>query len=137
MDHEPQTKDLSNKEKKYIELAKRVSHQSDYTQRHGAVLVKGSNVVNVSCNKNKFSSFALKFRRYNKDYATVHAELGSVLNVERSNTEGATVYVVRTNNQDELRLSKPCDMCEEAMRWVGIKKVIYSTSDKTFKEMRL
>ena len=137
MEYIPQIKNLSKKERKYIELARRVSHQSDYTQRHGAVLVKGSNVVNVSCNKNKFSSFALKFRRDNKDYATVHAELGSVLNVERSNTEGATVYVVRTNNQDDLRLSKPCDMCEEAMRWVGIKKVIYSTSDNTFKEMRL
>jgi len=137
MEYEPQIKNLSKKERKYIELARRVSHQSDYTQRHGAVLVKGSNVVNVSCNKNKFSSFALKFRRRNKDYATVHAELGSVLNVERSNTEGSTVYVVRTNNQDDLRLSKPCNMCEEAMRWVGIKKVIYSTSDNTFKEMRL
>ena len=137
MEYEPQTKNLSKKERKYIELARRVSHQSDYTQRHGAVLVKGSNVVNVSCNKNKFSSFALKFRRRNKDYATVHAELGSVLNVERSNTEGATVYVVRTNNQDDLRLSKPCNMCEKAMRWVGIKKVIYSTSEDTFKEMRL
>jgi len=134
---EPQLKTLSKKEKKYIELARRVSHQSDYTHRHGAVLVKGANVVNVSCNKNKFSSFAMRFKKDNKDYATVHAELGSVLNIERSNTEGATVYVVRTNNQDELRLSKPCDMCEEAMRWVGIKKVIDTTSNETFKEMRL
>jgi len=137
MEYKPQIKNLSKKERKYIELAKRVSHQSDYMHRHGAVLVKGSNVVNVSCNKNKFSSFAMRFKRHNKDYATVHAELGSVLNVERSNTEGATVYVVRTNNQDDLRLSKPCNMCEEAMRWVGIKKVIYSTSEDTFKEMRL
>jgi len=137
MEPAPQLKSLSKKERKYIELAKRVSHQSDYTHRHGAVLVKGASVVNVSCNKNKFSSFAMRFKKNDKTYARVHAELGSILNIERYHTEGATVYVVRTNNQHELRLSKPCSMCEAAMRWVGIKKVIYSTSDDTFKEMRL
>ena len=137
MEYIPQLKALSKKERKYIELAKLVSNQSDYMHKHGAVLVKGSNVVNVSCNKNKFSSFAKRFKKGDKHFATVHAELGSILNVERTNTQGATIYVVRTNNHDELRLSKPCDMCEEAMRWVGIKKVIYSTSNDTFREMRL
>ena len=54
---------LSRKERKYIDLAKRISYQSDYQHRHGAVLVKGSNIVNVSCNKNKFSSFAMRFKK--------------------------------------------------------------------------
>lgn len=134
---EPIARQLSKKERKYIELAKRVSYQSDYAHRHGAVLVKGASIVNVSCNKNKFSSFATRFTKKEKEFVTVHAELGSVLNVERKNTEGAIVYVVRVNNQDEFRLSKPCPMCEEAMRWVGIKKVVYSTSEDTFEEMRL
>jgi deoxycytidylate deaminase len=130
-------KELSKKEKKYIELAKRISYQSDCDHRHGAVLVKGSNVANTSCNKNKFSSFAMRFKKNNKSHARIHAELGSILNIERANTEGAIIYVVRTNNQHELRLSKPCSMCEAAMRWVGIKKVIYSTSNETFREMKL
>ncbi len=134
---EPIARQLSKKERKYIELAKRVSYQSDYAHRHGAVLVKGASIVNVSCNKNKFSSFATRFTKKEKEFVTVHAELGSVLNVERRHTEGAIVYVVRVNNQDEFRLSKPCPMCEEAMRWVGIKKVVYSTSEDTFEEMRL
>tara|TARA_R110000824_G_scaffold134691_4_gene297705 strand:+ start:7620 stop:8033 length:414 start_codon:yes stop_codon:yes gene_type:complete len=137
MEDNLRNKQLSRKEKKYIDLAKRISFQSDYMHRHGAVLVKGPNIINASCNKNKFSSFAMRFKKNDKTYARVHAELGSILNIERYHTEGATVYVVRTNNQHELRLSKPCSMCEAAMRWVGIKKVIYSTSDDTFKEMRL
>jgi len=137
MVNEPKIRQLSRKEKKYVDLAKRISFQSDYSHKHGAVLTKGANIVNVSCNKNKFSSFAKRFKKNNKDFATVHAELGTILNVERTNTDGATVYVVRTNNQGEFRLSKPCSMCEEAMRWVGVKKVIYSTSEGTFKEMKL
>lgn len=131
-------KQLSKKERKYIDLAKRISYQSDYSHRHGAVLVKGASIINVSCNKNKFSSFALRFTKKQKHFATVHAELGSILNVERRHTEGSVVYVVRVNNLDEYRMSKPCDMCEEAMRWVGVKKVIYSTSEEeVFEEMKL
>jgi tRNA(Arg) A34 adenosine deaminase TadA len=137
MDCEPKIRQLSKKEKKYVDLAKRISYQSGYSHRHGAVLIKGASIINVSCNKNKFSSFATRFTKKEKEFVTVHAELGSILNVERTHTEGATVYVVRVNNQDELRLSKPCPMCEEAMRFVGIKKVVYSTSEDTFEEMKL
>ncbi len=126
----------SKKDKKYIDLAMRVSNQSEYPHRHGAVLIKGSSVINTACNKNKFSSFAARFKRNEPLYATVHAELGAILNVDRKHTEGATIFVVRVNNQQKLRLSKPCTMCEMAMKWVGIKKVIYST-EKGFKEMKL
>lgn len=137
MDCKPKIRQLSKKEKKYVDLAKRISYQSGYSHRHGAVLIKGASIINVSCNKNKFSSFATRFTKKEKEFVTVHAELGSILNVERTHTEGATVYVVRVNNQDELRLSKPCPMCEEAMRFVGIKKVVYSTSEGTFEEVKL
>tara|TARA_R110001583_G_scaffold35701_7_gene118523 strand:- start:2387 stop:2800 length:414 start_codon:yes stop_codon:yes gene_type:complete len=130
-------KRLSKREKNYVDLAKKASYQSDHSHRHGAVLVKGARVINVSHNKIKFNSFASRFRQENGEWATVHAELGSVLNVERKNTEGATVYVVRVNTTDDFRLSKPCSMCEAAMKWVGIKKVIYSTSNGDFKEMKL
>jgi len=127
---------LSKKDKKLIELAKRISYQSDFVQKHGAVLSKGSTVITTAFNKNKFNSFAMRFRKDNPKHATIHAELGAILNVDRKSTEGATVYVVRTNKQQNCRLSKPCQMCEAAMRWVGIKKVIYSTNDG-FEEIRL
>ena len=130
-------KRLSRNEKSYIDLAKKAIYQSYHSHRHGAVLVKGGRVINVSHNKLKFNSFASRFRHENGEWATVHAELGSVLNVERRNTEGATVYVVRVSTTDNFRLSKPCSMCQAAMKWVGIKKVIYSTNDGEFKEMRL
>jgi len=127
---------LSNKDKKYLDLAMRVSNQSECHQRHGAVLVKGANVINVACNKNKFSSFAARFRKEDPHHARVHAELGAILNIARTHTEGATVYVVRINKEQYYKLSKPCTMCEAALRWVGVKKVIYSTC-KGFEEIKL
>jgi len=127
---------LSKKDKKLIALARRISYQSDFMQKHGAVLSKGSTVINTAYNKNKFSSFAMRFKKENSKFATVHAELGAILNIDKKHTEGGTIYVVRTNKPQKLRMSKPCDMCEAALRWVGIKKVVYSTNEG-FKKYKL
>tara|TARA_B110001454_G_C12363754_1_gene285388 strand:+ start:135 stop:530 length:396 start_codon:yes stop_codon:yes gene_type:complete len=118
----------SKKTQKYLDLAVRIAEQSNYPQfKHGAVLVKGSSVINVSPNKNGFNRFGAKFRKKKWGQATLHAELGSVLNIEKKNTEGSIVYVVRVNKKGSTRLSKPCPMCESVMKYCGVKKVVYST----------
>ena len=136
MEYKPISKTLSKKEQNYVDLATRISYQSDHHHRHGAVLVKGSRIINTSPNRSKFNSFASRFYPKEKEWATIYAELGSILNVERKNTDGATVYVVRVGIKDKLRMSKPCETSQAAMEWVGIKKVVYSTN-KGFKEMKL
>lgn len=119
----------SNKTKRHLQLAKRLSNQSDFPRfKHGAVLVKGSTVVNTSSNKSGFNRFGAKFKHI-PEHASLHAELGAILNVERKRTEGSTVYVVRVNSQGQLRMSKPCPMCEGALRFCGVKKVVYSVEN--------
>jgi len=127
----------SNKTKKFLDLAGNVANQGGYPRfKHGAALVKGSSVINTAYNKNGYCSFGARFYEGNPNNVTLHAELASILNIERENTENSVVYVVRVNTAGEYRLSKPCKMCESAMRFCGIKKVIYSTNDG-FEVMRL
>ena len=129
---------LSHKKRRYIELAMRVAAQSDFKEyRHGAVLVRGGSVVNTSCNKNKYRSWGNRFRKRQIGHATHHAELGCVLGLDRSITEGATMYVVRIGKSGVLRNSKPCPMCEAALEYVGIKKVIYSDENGEIQSMRI
>lgn len=112
---------------RYMELAKRVANQSDYPDyKHGAILVKGKSVRNTCCNKANYCSFGHRFRMKEYGIATVHAEIGAILGVDRTVTEGATLYVARVGKINDFRLSKPCHMCQAAMRHVGIKKVVYS-----------
>ena len=126
------------KSKRYITLATKVAEQSDYGKfRHGAVLVKGSSVRNVSCNKQRHCHFGKRFRDPHTGNATLHAELGVILGMDRTKTQGATVYVARINSDGERRMSKPCPMCEAAMRHVGVKKVVYTDRDGTIESMRL
>ena len=126
------------KNNRYIELAKRVAEQSNYGKfRHGAVLVKGNSVRSVSCNKHRHCSFGARFRKEGYGDATLHAELGAILGMDRSTTQGSDVYVARINRVGEARISKPCPMCEAAMRHVGVRRVYYTNEHGKIERMRL
>ncbi len=122
--------ELSRRHQRHINLATRMAEQSTYgTLKHGAVLVKGGSVVNASCNKNNFCSFGKRFRSRSEGRATLHAELGTILGLDRRVTRGTTVYVVRINRKGEHRMSKPCQMCESALRHCGVSKVYYTDEE--------
>lgn len=119
----------------YFELAQHVAHQSNHRcHHHGAVLVKGSRIINTASNNTRYSSFASRFSpsTRSKQFATRHAELSVILNVPYALTNGASIYVVRVNNDDEFRYSKPCEMCQSVMEFVGIKNVYYSLNKEGF-----
>ena len=119
-----------------LELAAKTAATSSFPNfKHGAVLAKGSSVLNISTNKNQYSSFAARFKEY-PSHATVHAELGAILGVDRDSTSSSHVYVVRVNKIGDWKLSKPCQMCQAAMEYVGIKKVIYSVGKDEVGEIR-
>jgi len=115
---------------RYFNVARKAalcSEQSDY--KHGAVVVKGGSVINTSCNKNRLASFGSRFCKEHDGIPTLHAELGAILGLERSVTEGATLYVARVGKDGGFRLSKPCSMCTAAMKHVGIKRVYWTINN--------
>ena len=123
---------LSGRHKRYMVLAARMAHSSsneDY--RHGAILLRGSNIIGLSTHQNRHASFGNRFRQRNCGHATHHAELGCILGLDRKKTMGATMYVCRIGKGGELRLSKPCSMCAAVLRHVGVRRVFYSIDNKT------
>jgi len=130
--------DITGRKKRFVELAQRVAlSSSEHMHRHGAVLVRGNNVVNVSSNRNAHARFGQRFRRRDKGHATQHAELGCLLGLDRTVTSGSTMYVVRVNRAGELRNSKPCHMCLSALEHCGVRKVYYTTNDGTLERLKI
>ena len=129
---------MSNRTQRYLSVAKRVAQQGDHSRpKHGAVLVRGGNVINAARNKWSYSSFGKRFRERSKGISTLHAELATVLNLDRSTTQGTDIYVVRINKAGEFKMSKPCNMCEAALKHVGIKRIYYTTDDNTLECYKL
>jgi deoxycytidylate deaminase len=138
MEYYPKPIELSKKKQRFVDLASRVAEQTDFKEyKHGAVLVRGGTVLNTSCNKNKYKAWAGRFRKQQRGHATVHAEIGAILGLDRAMTEGATIYVVRVGRNGGLRNSRPCPMCEAAMQFVGIKRVVYSNADGNIEEIKI
>ena len=134
MEYDPKRiRKLSKTKKRYFDLAKRAAMESTYGKlRHGAVVVKGGSVVSFGFNKSNHCQFGQRFRHMDKGPATQHAEISAILGLPRSATQGADVYVVRINNDCDWRMSKPCPMCEQAMRFVGIKRVFYTVDGRHY-----
>jgi tRNA(Arg) A34 adenosine deaminase TadA len=128
----------TNKINRFFDLAKNVAYNSPYGKiRHGAILVKGGSILNAACNKENYSSFGTRFRNPRRGHATMHAELGSILGMARNTTSGSDVYVCRINREGDFRNSKPCAMCHEALKYVGVKRVYYTTNDNTVEMYKL
>ena len=124
---------LSKSRKRYFDLAKRAAMESTYGKlRHGAVVVKGGSIVSFGFNKSNHCQFGKRFRHRDRGDATQHAEISAILGMPRSTTQGADLYVVRINNFCQWRMSKPCPMCEQAMRFVGIKRVFYTVDGRHY-----
>ena len=125
------------KEVRRLKIAAKVAEQSDHdTYRHGAVLIKGGSVINLAANNDNHTSFGQRFRS-SPGRATHHAETACVLGIERSTTMGATMYVARVNKSGEWKMSKPCSMCHEVMKFVGIKKVVYTVGENKWQSYKL
>ncbi len=117
------------KETIYLRLAAKAAEQSGHdTFRHGAVLIRGGSVLNIASNSDNHTSFGQRFRTA-AGRATHHAETACILGLDRSITSGGTMYVARINKAGEWKMSKPCSMCHEVMKFVGIKRVVYTIGD--------
>jgi tRNA(Arg) A34 adenosine deaminase TadA len=127
--------------RRYLEYARREAETAPFyqKQKHGAVLVKGGSILNKSFNNPNFSSFMRKFTGHfeGDERATRHAELMCILGLERSVTRGSTIYIVRVNNHGSYRLSRPCSLCQAALKFVGVKKAVYSINNEQIGIMKL
>jgi len=125
------------KEIRRLRIAAKVAEQSGHdTFRHGAVLIKGGSVLNLAANSDNHTSFGQRFRS-SPGRATHHAETACILGLERSSTLGSTLYVARVNKSGSWKMSKPCSMCHEVMKFVGVKRVVYTTDDDKWESYKI
>lgn len=104
-----------------------------YKHRLGAVIVKGNRILSTGFNE----------IRYAKEIgnSTLHAEQAAILKLlkagRQSELVGASIYVSRFTKAGKLGCSKPCEMCHELIRSVGLSRIHYLNESGEAKEMKL
>ena len=96
--------------------------------RLGAVLVNKNSIVSVGTNS--YKTHPLMSKRTEWPY--LHAEQHAIVRAGVDNCEGLDLYIARVKKDNSLALSKPCNVCAELIRDVGIKNIYYSTDTEEF-----
>jgi deoxycytidylate deaminase len=115
---------LSKREAAFLSMARYFARRSQAKKKHGAVLVKSGRVVGTGYNKNRNNPLFCS-PEHIKPHASRHAEIHAMKDAGE-NVAGAVLYVARVNNFGQDRNSKPCRLCEAAIKKANIKKVVYT-----------
>ncbi len=95
----------------------------------GAVVVKGSRILSTGFNQMRPSGLL----RTN----TLHAEAAAILKLLKEGRQhdlvGASLYVSRYTRGGRIGLARPCAVCMQLIRSVGIREVSFTTNEGTEK----
>lgn len=101
--------------------------------------VKGKHKVAAACLSKKGRILSLGTNSYVKTHPRqaelcnlvglakkhfLHAEIAAIV---KAREVPYKIVVIRVNNKGELRMAKPCLICQEAIKQAGIKLMEYST----------
>lgn len=113
---------MSGKHGSRIKQAARVAQHSQYRWKHGAVVVRGGRVLGYAPNKFRNSPYV------DPKNVTDHAEAAIIRELLKNypDLRGSTIYIARINNNNEVKMSRPCINCMKLIVDAGIKEIIYT-----------
>ena len=119
----------------HLKMAVEVAEMSPSRKKVGAVLYNSKRRVITTAVNNDYKShprqawWAQRVGLSEKIY--LHAEMACLI---KAREDADTIVVVRLGGYDgkSLRQSRPCKICEPALRYAGIKHVYYSVTNKFF-----
>lgn len=114
-----------------VEKAMQVAMTSKHAKwQLGAVLTRGSTFLSSAPNKFRNPPWV------NHLHATRHAEQ-EALRKSLNGTRGSTIYVARADKDGNPRMARPCNRCMSALYYAGVREVVYTTDDGSYKIERV
>ena len=113
---------MTDRDEYFLELAKKEAMKSTYTpQRVGAVIVRKGTVVGRGFNQKRHTG---KVKTQWPD--SLHAEAAAIIDTSRRLLAKSTIYVCRIKKDGTSAMAKPCDYCAALLKYVSVKRVVYS-----------
>ena len=120
---------------RHEKLAYRIALQSQSKFRMGAILTKGSNVINVGVN-NMYKTHPITSRYTHRPLGT-HAEVSVCKRVTPEDIIGSTIYICRVLKNGKIAMAAPCECCMQILTLFSVRGVYFSTDQETFSYKRI
>lgn len=123
---------ITKKDSKWMSLAKKMQRLSNHPKyKMVCLIVKSSRLISVGVNKDSAPKhFVKKYR----DGMHLHAEISSILGVDKDTTRGCTAYISGETKSGKNMLAKPCPSCYDCLMVMGIKRIVYLTREGEINE---
>lgn len=116
---------ITNKDIRYLELARRQALRSRYIKQVGAVFVRGNKILAQGVNRVSHPKF-MEFKGIDGyEYFSLHAECDALARV--GDVDRSTVYLFGIKNK--ICKSKPCPLCELYLRKRGVIRAVYTVKN--------
>lgn len=112
-----------------VNLAKTIPIEQKY--RLACIIFNGK--FPISLGINKVSTHPKAKTKWRKQ----HAEFNSLINANPDDIKGCVAYVARIGRKSDLRMAKPCCICEDELRNQGIKSVYYTNQNGGIEKLTL
>lgn len=122
---------------KMANIAKDQALLSNLRFRHGALLTKGSKILAKGFNTSRSSFMFSNQTCLHAEMSVIYYYLMSILHIKLNlnkkkyipELSKCTIWVVRLSSNNDLVDSKPCKICLDTMKKIGIKKIGYSDTN--------
>jgi len=137
----------------YLNIAREVATRSTCLRRNfGAVIVKNKQIMSTgyggapreteNCDEIGICVRQILGASKGEHYEwcrAVHAEQNAIIHASRTNTMGATLYLVGLDYTTKKIISdaEPCQICKRLIINAGINEVIIMIGDKEFRKMKV
>lgn len=116
---------IKNRYYRYSSIAIEHSKKSDMSMKHVSIAVKKGRIVAIGYNERRNT-----YKGFNC-FISTHSEIKCCMKLDTD--KECDIYVYRVNNNDDLKNTKPCNMCIWYMKRTGIKNVIYFDGEDVIK----
>lgn len=101
---------------------------STYYQKVGAVVFSGKRILGSG--HNGIRSTSTIHNKYKNYINSLHAEQDALRNLNWTKLKGSSILILRTSKTlNVLGNAKPCPMCLELLKHIGIRNIYYSDAD--------
>lgn len=107
-----------------VKLAIHEAECSTMNFKIGAVLFKGDRIL--SSGHNKRGSGGSIHPKYQNKLDSIHAEQDCLLGLDWKRLKNHNIFTLRLNQSGMINLAKPCDMCFDMIKHIGLKGMYYT-----------
>ena len=70
-----------------------------------------------------------------KYIASIHSEIDALIKMGKTDCSKLTFVNVRIDNEDKVKIAKPCQNCMKVLQGLGFKNIFYTLDDGSYESV--